>query len=272
MKKKWTGERLETFIFTRDTIDHLHRYAITSKYTKDKVVLDIASGEGYGSNLISKNAKYVYGVDIDTNTIALAKTKYHGDNLEFIVGSTNLIPLQNNSVDVVVSYETIEHHDEHEQMMIEIKRVLKPDGVLLISTPDKYYYSDIRNFNNKFHVKELYKNEFSNLISDYFKKVQLLNQTFVNGNSLINQDDETLKMELFTGDFSKINEVDKDLTYLIIIASDNEFHKQQLSVFEGDLLNKQIEKSISRHYQKSSTYKVGKFILTPLLLIKKLFV
>ena len=61
----WTGERLETFIYTRDAIEHLHRYSLISKYISGKTVLDIACGEGYGSNIISKTAATVFGVDID---------------------------------------------------------------------------------------------------------------------------------------------------------------------------------------------------------------
>lgn len=271
MEIKWTGERLVTSVITRDTIDHLHRYAITSKYTKDKIVLDIASGEGYGTNLISKNAKFVYGVDIDKDSIEHAKNKYKSENIKFLHGSTDKIPLGNHSVDVVVSYETIEHHDRHDEMMKEIKRVLKPDGIVIISTPDKYYYSDIRNFNNKFHVKELYKKEFSDLISKYFINIQLLNQTFINGNSVIDSEKDILEMELFTGNFKTIVESEKDLTYLIIIASEVDFKKQQLSTFVGNILNKQIESSVAKHYKSSSTYKVGKFILSPILFIKNFF-
>ena len=68
--KTWTGERLETFVFNDNTVEHLHRYAITFDYIKGKTVLDIASGEGYGSNLLSKYAEKVFGVDIDETSIS----------------------------------------------------------------------------------------------------------------------------------------------------------------------------------------------------------
>ena len=86
--KKWTGERLETFIYNRIAIEHLHRYAIASNHIKDKVVLDIASGEGYGTSLMSKIASFVYGVDVDEESIFQAKLKYKKENIEFLQGNT----------------------------------------------------------------------------------------------------------------------------------------------------------------------------------------
>lgn len=270
MKKEWTGERLETHIQTRDTVDHLHRYAIALNYVEGKTVLDIASGEGYGSNLLCKSAKFVYGVDIDEMTVREAQQKYQAENLEYRVGSTDAIPLESGTVDVVISFETIEHHDKHEEMLLEIKRILKPDGVLIISTPDKYFYSDKRNFKNKFHIKELYKNEFVELISSYFKENQVLNQIFSHGNSMIIDDQKALDLELVTGDFSAIMSIEKEATYLIMISSDANFKSQGLSVFEGSGIVKMRDNKVAEHFLNSSTYKIGNAVLAPFKFIKKL--
>ena len=137
--KNWTGERLETFVYNRIAIEHLHRYSIATEYCSDKIVLDIACGEGYGSHLMSEKASFVYGVDIDNECISQAKLKYKKQNIEFLVGSTSKIPLEDNSVDIVVSYETIEHHDEHDEMMTEIKRVLKHGGLFCLAIGTKEF-------------------------------------------------------------------------------------------------------------------------------------
>lgn len=271
MKQKWTGERLETNIFSRDTTEHLHRYAIAFEYIKDKIVLDIASGEGYGSNLMSNNAKFVYGVDIDAKTIDNASKKYVKNNLKYLAGSTSKIPIDSNTVDVVISYETLEHHDEHEQMMLEIQRVLKPSGLLIISTPDKYYYSDVRNFKNSFHVKELYKQEFIDLVSKYFKFSQLLNQAHINGSSLISENETIQKIKFFKGDYTHIVNVENDLTFLIIIASNENFPKQNTTIFDGSVVNNHIVDGIKREYISSNTYRLGKFLLLPFVFIKRFF-
>ncbi|ARV05496.1 hypothetical protein BTO04_01760 [Polaribacter sp. SA4-10] len=270
-RKKWTGERLETFILTRDAVDHLHRYAIAKTYVKNKKVLDIASGEGYGSNLLSEEAKYVFGVDIDTETIEKAKIKYKKSNLYFQQGSTSAIPLEDNSVDVVVSFETIEHHDEHNRMMIEIKRVLKPDGITIISTPDKYYYSDIRNFKNEFHKKELYKDEFKALISKNFSKMQLLNQKNVRGNSIVQNEKMDDEIKFYNGSYLKIFEENATPMYLISISSDNNFKLQHKSIFHESELTKISKEQLALNIKNSLTFRIGYIFMLPFRFFKKFF-
>jgi ubiquinone/menaquinone biosynthesis C-methylase UbiE len=267
MQKKWTGERLETFIYTRDTIEHLHRYAIVNDYIKGKTVLDIASGEGYGSNLISKNALSVIGVDIDESTIKMASLKYQKNNLEFKVGRVDSIPVNDHSIDVVVSFETLEHHDKHQEMFLEIKRVLTSDGILIMSTPDKSYYSDKRNFKNVYHIKELYKNEFQDLISNNFKKSQILNQKYANGNSLIQEDNDNQLNSVFSGNYDIISEHDLDPLYLISISSDVEISRQKSSIFNGKQI---LEQEMTIMFQKSNSFRLGSFILSPFKFLKKI--
>lgn len=270
MENKWTGERLETFINSRDTIEHLHRYSVAIEYVKDKTVLDIASGEGYGSNLMSKEASHVYSVDIDEKTIQAAKLKYNNQkNIDFITGSASSIPISSNSIDVVVSFETIEHHDKHDEMIEEIKRVLKPDGILIISTPDKFFYSDARNYSNEFHIKELYKQEFKDLISRNFNKLQLFTQTYFSGISILNEDSIDNELHFFSGNYQDIKKNKGESLYLVAIASDNDFLKQKKSIFEGSkIINIHIENQIKYIY-KSKSYRLGSLILHPFKTIRK---
>ena len=155
------GERFLPDLMSGDIeLEHLHRYRFAGRLVAKKIVLDIASGEGYGSAYLAQNAKRVFGVDIAVKAVESARQKYQRSNLKFIEGSCSDIPLKDASVDIVVSFETIEHHAEHEAMMREITRVLRPRGLLIISTPDKLEYSDKPGFRNPFHVKELYREEF----------------------------------------------------------------------------------------------------------------
>jgi cyclopropane fatty-acyl-phospholipid synthase-like methyltransferase len=98
-------------------LEHVHRYALAKKLAAGKIVLDIASGEGYGSRMLAGVAARVIGVDISDDAIAHARQTYRAPNLEFRTGSCAAIPLEDRSVDLVVSFETIEHHAQHEEIL-----------------------------------------------------------------------------------------------------------------------------------------------------------
>lgn len=164
--------------------EHLHRYLFCRSYVKGRVVLDIASGEGYGSRWLAEEANRVYGVDIDEEAVSHASKKYTKSNLSFHLGSCEAIPLEDASIDIAVSFETIEHHDKHEEMMLEIKRVLKPDGILIISSPNKFVHQDKNKNANPFHIKELYEDEFKRLMAAHFKHCYFLDQKLISGSAI----------------------------------------------------------------------------------------
>jgi len=175
---EFTGERFIPTLPGDIRLEHLHRYEWCTPYVQGKRILDIASGEGYGSYALSRNAATVTGVDISAEAVAHAQAKYTDrTNLTFIEGSAANIPLPDWSVDVVVSFETIEHHDQHEEMMAEIRRVLVPGGLLIMSSPNKKIYSDLAGGDhNHFHIKELYFSELDDLIRRHFSNVRYYGQ------------------------------------------------------------------------------------------------
>ena len=176
-----TGERYLPEFDGDWTLEHLHRYLLACELATGKTVLDIACGDGYGSAMLARHAAQVTGVDIDTPTVERARGKYVADNLRFLQGSATDIPLDDDSVDLVVSFETIEHLTEQDRMLYEIRRVLRPEGFLLISSPDKYEYSDVPGYHNEFHLKELYCQEFEALLQKHFSRHALLGQRVVFG-------------------------------------------------------------------------------------------
>jgi ubiquinone/menaquinone biosynthesis C-methylase UbiE len=264
------GERLETTDLSESTSEHLHRYALAQKLVEGKIVLDIASGEGYGSNLLAQNATKVVGVDIDASAVDRASKKYNKSNLIFKQGSASLIPSEEKIFDVVVSFETLEHHDKHEEMMAEIKRVLKPNGICIISTPDKLIYSDKKNYKNPFHIKELYKDEFKSLLSNHFPKVTLLKQHFFSGSLVVPDDDKKQSLlTTFGGSFDAVsvnNNIESE--YLIAIAS---FEPTEIITTSFFVDSEFAQKNIEHFKSQSLRYKVGYFILSPLRIIKELF-
>jgi len=152
--------------------EHVMRYVFASNYVKGKIVLDVACEAGYGSHFLAiKGAKKVYGVDIDENALKVAKTYYAHPNVEYIKGDVLNLPFPNNFFDVVVSFETIEHISDTEEYITEIKRVLKPGGVFICSTPNIKYTK-----HPKYHVHEFYPEEFWEVLEKNFRSVEKYGQ------------------------------------------------------------------------------------------------
>lgn len=241
---EFTGERYIPGEAIGDIeLEHLHRYLLARELVAGKTVLDIACGEGYGSFMLAQVATYVAGVDISEHAVTHAQLKYSAGNLEFFLGSCADIPLKDASVDVVVSFETIEHHEEHDAMMAEIKRVLRPDGFLIISCPDKYEYSDKPNYRNEFHVKELYRDEFRNLLNGSFKKHCTYGQRVVYGSLILSEEG--------SGDIGSYDIDDSELSvspgtphavYLIAVASDAEPPRLKSGVFQQSVGDSSVVK------------------------------
>jgi len=167
----FTGERFVPSCSGEIAYEHWHRYAFARRFAAGKRVLDAACGEGYGTALLGAVAASAIGVDIDVATIDNARGTYgEGDRLRFVAAPCSDLPLPSASVDVVVSFETIEHLDAAEQpdMLSEFSRVLAPDGILVISSPNKSLYSDARDYVNPFHLQELYRDDLARLLCARF--------------------------------------------------------------------------------------------------------
>ena len=225
----FTGERL---VLGKKGIEqlemeHLHRYTSIKELVKGKVVLDIACGTGYGSALLSEKAQYVYGVDISPETIEYCKQNYNKCNLSFQEGNVCEIPLEDHKVDIVVSYETIEHISEENQLKFkkEIKRVLKQNGLLIMSTPNKYVYSDIPKYRNEFHIKEFYKDEFETFLRDICKNVKIFSQ----GLQICDVIDDGKQSKKHQLEIKAENKNRNLYQYMIAICSNNSIEEINLS-------------------------------------------
>ena len=93
--------------------------------------------------LLAQAAHRAIGIDIDRATVAHAAAQYARPNLRYVAGDARSIPLAAASVDIVVSFETLEHFAEQEAFLAEVHRVMRPGGVLVISTPDSDVYSPV---------------------------------------------------------------------------------------------------------------------------------
>ncbi|MFG1416763.1 glycosyltransferase [Xanthobacter sp. V0B-10] len=183
----WTGERMILGISGQVEVEHLHRYFLARQMCRGLDVLDVASGEGYGSALLSQAARSVVGVEVDPAAVEHARSAYAAANLRFEQGRAQAIPLDDQSVDCVVSFETIEHFYEQEQFLSEIRRVLRPGGFLLMSSPNRDIYSPFGLVPNPHHVRELTHDEFAALLNANFRQVRLFGQRPLIGSIIVRE-------------------------------------------------------------------------------------
>ncbi|MEZ5456499.1 MAG: class I SAM-dependent methyltransferase [Lysobacteraceae bacterium] len=173
---EFTGERFTPECVREIWYEHFHRYAFALSLVGGKTVLDAACGEGYGSSLLATAAGSVLGLDISPQAVTHATNRYAGQRANLAFRQADVAALEampSSTFDVICSFETLEHLHAQESMLAGFRRLLAPGGMLLVSTPDKYNYSDLPGFNNEHHVRELYRDEFETMLSREFRYVRL---------------------------------------------------------------------------------------------------
>jgi SAM-dependent methyltransferase len=189
---EFTGERFTPECVREIWYEHWHRYVFARAYAQDRRVLDAACGEGFGSALLAQSARDVLGMDIAETAVAHARARYGAQaNLRFEQGDCTALGLADASVDLVVSFETLEHVAAQEALIAGFARVLAPDGMLILSSPDKRTYSDEAGFRNEFHVRELYRDELLALLKPHFPFVYLYGQKLLFQSAIWSLDGET---------------------------------------------------------------------------------
>jgi 2-polyprenyl-3-methyl-5-hydroxy-6-metoxy-1,4-benzoquinol methylase/glycosyltransferase involved in cell wall biosynthesis len=255
---EWTGERYLPWLEEAAIgYEHWHRYAYASQLVRGKRVLDLGCGEGYGSYLLARTAASVVGIDIDENSVKHARNKYIKHNLEFEVGSITEVPIPGTHLfDVAVCFEALEHVEDHHRLLTEVKRLLTPDGVFIVSTPNKSVYSDEPHFNNPFHVHELYFHEFRELFKKYFRNVKFLGQRIFCNSSIwpVFSDNDSRVVEYVVDRNRKefvFVENDKRIPlYFIAIASDTDREIEEVGsslIDVSDALLKQKDGQINAY-------------------------
>ncbi|MBN1269815.1 MAG: class I SAM-dependent methyltransferase [Kiritimatiellae bacterium] len=117
--------------------DHIERYRFASGYARGRAVLDIACGVGYGTRLLADaGAVSVDGVDISAANVDYAREHYGSDRARFLQGDIASFGADA-AYDLIVCFETIEHVPDHREALVNLKRVLRPGGQLLISSPNR---------------------------------------------------------------------------------------------------------------------------------------
>ena len=157
---------------------HRRRYEFAATYVEGKRVLDVGCGEGYGCAILAKNASHVIGVDISHEAIAHATVKYSVNIVEFRCMPAEKLSFPDESFDAVVCLELIEHARDYTSVMKELRRVLRPGGTLILSTPNRRIVSPgSQKPLNEYHVREFDVKETRELCRCYFSEVEFFTQS-----------------------------------------------------------------------------------------------
>src|ERR1700691_5621858 len=100
----FTGERLTASVHGQVEIEHYHRYLFSRGFCRERDVLDVASGEGYGAAQLAQVARHVVGLDFAGATVRNAAANFPRANLFFVQGDARSLPLTDAAVDVVTSF------------------------------------------------------------------------------------------------------------------------------------------------------------------------
>jgi ubiquinone/menaquinone biosynthesis C-methylase UbiE len=176
---EFTGERVIPGQVNDDLwAEHEARYAFASRYAPGKRALDVGCGSGYGAAELSYRAAAVTGIDLAADAVTYAKTHYTAANVRFAQASAGCLPFAPRTFDLVTAFEVIEHLQDWRALLAESRRVLRPDGVFLVSTPNKTYYAESRAKEgpNPFHTHEFEFEEFRDALHQFFPNVTILLQ------------------------------------------------------------------------------------------------
>ncbi len=158
-------------------IAHLSRYLFAIDYFQEKrvvvnKVLDAGCGSGYGSKELSKHFPKIIGIDVSEEAVNYSLRNYSDPKIEFRVMDLHNLDFIDASFDAVINFEVIEHLDRQEDVIRDFKRILKPGGYLIISTP----YNHGNASKNPYHPNELNLDQFKELVLTSFKDVEIYSQ------------------------------------------------------------------------------------------------
>jgi SAM-dependent methyltransferase len=158
--------------------EHFSRYAFAARYAAGRRVLDAGCGAGYGAAELSLAAASVLGIDSSEEAINYARQQYGAGNLHFLVASAAQIPVRPQEFDLITAFELIEHLEDWRAFLCEMRRLLRPGGLFIVSTPNREYYAESRAGcgPNPFHQHEFDATEFVDELRGVFPQVRLFLQ------------------------------------------------------------------------------------------------
>lgn len=208
---------------------HIHRYIHAIPFVEGKTVLDLGSVDGYGAQLLAGSASQVVGVYADETVVRRTRERYRRDNLEFVFSAVTNVPVSESQVfDVVTCFETIERIAQPTELLAEIKRLLKPNGILILSMCSKKTARGEETVGGNFRQhSDLDFQGFQSLLRQYFRHSRFLGQGIFAHSGMwpIGGYDSTVReytMRREGSEFDLAGEGRRTPLYYIAIASDSE--------------------------------------------------
>jgi len=184
--KKWlpflkvTDGKYEILGFSADRMplimEHVASYKFFLEHVKNKTVLDVGCGYGYGTFLLSRVCKTVVGIDLSPERIRKAKETYRADNIDFQVMDAMLIEkyFEPNNFEVVTAMQFIEHIPEPQNFLDSVKTVLTERGRFILSTPNRLFrLGDSDSPWNPEHFQEYDAESLNQLLSTHFRNINI---------------------------------------------------------------------------------------------------
>lgn len=153
--------------------EHLVRYRFAKQFAPGEAALDIGCGSGYGTRLLAQDFSRSTGGDFSSETVHYAHQRYGASNTAFVVMDACHLPFRSEIFDLICAFEVIEHVQDCRGLLQEARRLLRDDGVLLVSTPN----SKGCHAGNPYHVREFEGEEFKALLEESFSSVRLFGET-----------------------------------------------------------------------------------------------
>jgi SAM-dependent methyltransferase len=155
--------------------EHRGRYLWSAQLARGLDVLDAGCGTGYGTHLLAASrARRAVGIDISEEAIEQARAGTSAaETCEFVLGDLHALPFEQGEFDLVVCFEAIEHVTDQAHVIGELRRVLRPEGVLVLSSPNRDVYPP----GNPYHTHEFIPHELEQALLGHFVGVQLYRQS-----------------------------------------------------------------------------------------------
>jgi len=156
---------------------HKYAYEETLKYVADKFVLDVGCGTGYGVKICSETAEFVVGLDYNLSAIKYCNDNFATENNSFVTSNALLLSIRSDSFDIAITFQVIEHISDSINFINELKRVVKPSGLIIISTPNVTDSEKMKD-GNPFHINKMGYDDLTDLLRKSFESFEIFGHTY----------------------------------------------------------------------------------------------